>query len=749
MRLTGRSTTLVVAVALAACSAAPGFVHPGAAQAPGAYPPADGPTPRIGLVLSGGGTRGAAHVGVLKVLEEYRVPIHAIVGTSVGAIVGAMYAAGQTPLEIEAALEATDWPAMLTDRLPRRYLSFRRKEEDRAFLGEVELEVHRRGVRLPSGVVLGYNVEARLTRLLLPAAGVRNFDDLAVPFRAVATDLATGDMVVLRQGDLASAVRASFSIPGAFTPVLLDGRLLVDGGLVRNLPVDVAREMGVDLIIAVDVETRPAGSDRLKSLLDVSRQITGMVTRINSEPQAASLGEDDVLIRPELGTLGNLEFHRWREASDAGAAAARALEERLRALSRPEAEFRDDLDDRRRPLLRPIVVDSVRLAGVPGVPEEVMRRLLRVRPGEELDPAELEAGLLRLHGLGLFQRIHTRVDRSGPMSTLVIEPEPHPSGTHPLRIALTLEEDQGGGGSSYSVLSGLWLRGLNSRGAEARVDLQVGEPRRAMVEYFQPVASGSPVFLAARATYGEGRAHFLTATGQPPTPYQARRGDLAVEIGTHVGGSMELRAGVFLRRHGGAPDGPGEVTIQEMVRSEAGLAATFTLDRLDNAAFPHRGSLARISWSASRDALGGTVSYDRLDAALVQAIPAGRNTLIFAGEVSARSRGAPAHDPYLLGGALRLTGRAAGSVAGDRGGLARVTWLHALGGGDVHLGVSFEVGGAWGVEETVKAGDVIPAVSLLLGIRTLVGPIYVALGHARDGSPTAYLSIGRSVAAPW
>jgi NTE family protein len=275
------------------------FVRPATGQEEGSvHEP-----PRIGLVLSGGGARGAAHVGVLKFLEANDVPVHAIAGTSMGAIVGSMYATGWTPDEIEAQLGAIDWSTMLTDRLPREHLSFRRREEDREFLTQFELGIAGARPRLPSGLIAGHNVEARLARLLVPALAVRDFDRLAVPFRAVATDLETGGPVILRDGDLVMAVRASLSMPAVFAPVELDGRLLVDGGVGRNLPVDVARELGVDRLIVVDAGTPLSDREALRSLLDVSKQLTSVMTQSNTAVQRQSLADSDILIQPALGSV--------------------------------------------------------------------------------------------------------------------------------------------------------------------------------------------------------------------------------------------------------------------------------------------------------------------------------------------------------------------------------------------------------------------------------------------------------------
>src|SRR6266478_5738856 len=222
------------------------------ADQPGAAP-ATAHRPRVGLVLSGGGARGAAHIGVLKVLEELHVPIDAIAGTSMGAVVGGLYASGLDAHEIEAIMTSLNWQDAFRDRPPREDLTFRRKQEDQNFLVKFPLGLRGGKVLLPKGLIQGQRLNQTLRRLTLPVAHITNFDDLASPFRAVATDLETGEAVVIGSGDLTSAMRASLSAPGVFAPVEREGRLLVDGGIAENLPIDVARAMNVDILIVVDV----------------------------------------------------------------------------------------------------------------------------------------------------------------------------------------------------------------------------------------------------------------------------------------------------------------------------------------------------------------------------------------------------------------------------------------------------------------------------------------------------------------
>src|SRR5215469_13686391 len=258
--------------------------------------------PRIGLVLSGGGARGAAHVGVLKVLEQLHISIDAVAGTSMGAVVGGLYASGLNPREIEAIMSSLNWQDAFRDRPPREDLTFRRKEEDQNFLVKFPLGLRGRHIQLPKGLIQGQGLNQMLRRLTLPVARITRFDDLPTPFRAVATDLETGEAVILDSGDLTTAMHASVSAPGVFAPVERDGRLLVDGGIAENIPIDVARKMGVDIVIVVDVGFPLLPRDQLTSVPVISNQMLAILIQKNSRQQLATLSKNDVIIEPQLGS---------------------------------------------------------------------------------------------------------------------------------------------------------------------------------------------------------------------------------------------------------------------------------------------------------------------------------------------------------------------------------------------------------------------------------------------------------------
>src|SRR5215831_4793442 len=327
-RQLGRAIALVVALTAAAAAVAqtPALTAPPAnpsERAAASTLPAN--RPRIGLALSGGGARGIAHVGVLKVLDEMRIPISCVTGTSMGAVVGATFAAGRTPEEMQRFVLDVDWDEIFRDKPPRDEIAVRRKTDDYKTLFAPEFGVKEGGLALPKGVLSGVAIESFFRTLSTPASGITDFRKLPIPFRAIATDIETGQEVVLDHGSLAEAMRASMSVPGAMAPVEISGRLLVDGGIANNLPIDQARQLCADVIIAVNISTPPLKRSEITSALSVVGQLINFLGKQTVEQQIKSLSDKDVFIEPDLGDISAGTFDRSADAIRIGEQATRAV----------------------------------------------------------------------------------------------------------------------------------------------------------------------------------------------------------------------------------------------------------------------------------------------------------------------------------------------------------------------------------------------------------------------------------------
>ena len=415
--------------------------------------------PKIGLVLGGGGARGYAHLGVLKKLEEMRIPYDYITGTSMGSIVGGFLATGMDAGELTQVVRDANWDDLFSDKTDREDVPFRRKTDDTLGLFGPKLGIGKGSDLLPKGVMAGQKITFMFESVASQRVNKSNFDNLPIPFRAIATDIVTGDMVVIDTGELSIAMRASMSVPGVFDPVQREGALLVDGGLVRNLPVDVARDLGADVVIAVDVGTKLATKEEMTSALAIIYQMSGLLTVSNTEIQIKTLGDNDVLISPEIGDLvSSADFNKLDEAIPLGYDATELVQDQLQKYSLSEAEYRSWRQQIDGCVEGPPQVHFVRLNNQSRFSDDVIRKLITIEPGEHLDLKQLDHDLRQIYGLGFIRQArYSVVEQDGQQG-----------------IEITVQQDERG--TDY-IETGLDLsfsdRGttFNIRGAYLKTDL--------------------------------------------------------------------------------------------------------------------------------------------------------------------------------------------------------------------------------------------------------------------------------------
>ena len=434
--------------------------------------------PKICLVLSGGGARGAAHIGVIELLEEMHIPIDCITGTSMGSIVGGLYASGMSTEEIKKTLATIDWADAFNDNIPREDRSFRRKRDDDLYLIKHKPGIGDDGkIKLPTGFLQGQKIDLIFKELALPVSDIRDFDQLTIPFRAVATDITTGEAVVLGSGDLAKSMRASMSVPSIFAPVEMDGRLLVDGGVSNNLPVDVARDMGADIVIAVDISTPLKKREQLTSAVSITGQLTGILTRRNTEAQIATLSGTDILIVPDLGDISSADFKESGQAVPKGRAAAEQHREQLAGLAIPKADYADIVRAQPERKTSPPVIDFVKLDNRSRVSDAVIRARLHVQTGEPLDVQALEHDIGIIYGLELFANVDYEVVEEDGKNGLLIHAWERSWGPNYLQFGLALG-DNFEGESAYNFGAAYTRTAINRLNGEWRTAAQIGEKSR-------------------------------------------------------------------------------------------------------------------------------------------------------------------------------------------------------------------------------------------------------------------------------
>lgn len=699
---------------------------------------------RIGLVLSGGGARGAAHIGVLRVLEELRIPIDCIAGTSMGAIVGASYASGTSIDDMEEVLRNVSSSDLYQETLPRRDQSIHRKKDDGDLFIGPELGIRGGALKLPNGVVSGIRLES-LLRNLSKAEGFQRFDALPIPFRAIATDIATGDMVVMDQGDLPSVMRASMSVPGAIAPAQIDGRVLLDGGLVRNLPVDVVREMGADIVIAVNLGTPLLRQEDISSFVGVTTQMITILSKQNVRASLASLSSTDILISPQLGNYSATDFDHMPDTVPIGEAAARAVAARLSNLSlSPEryATYRRALTARETP--RTIVVDTIRFEGLDRANAAVLAASMDTRPGEPIAPETLDNDIRRLYGRGDFEHIDYRLADQEGQRTLTVDVIEKSWGPDYLRFGLALVADFPG--DAYFDLGLRYRRRwLNALAGELRIDGQVGHVNRLAAEVYQPLDVRGRWFIAPYVDVDR-RPLDIFVERQRIARLTYTTSDVGLDAGTALTKYSELRLGVVSRHVQGRLDTGLPPFFTDDNVHQIGSRARFVFDQLDSLDFPRNGSALTATTFGAKNDIGK--HYQKLDLDARAAWSSGRHTVQGTFELHGAVAGdLPDFDLVKFGGFRQLSGYRTGQLLGTRLAFGSLAYLYRLRDqpllDGIYVGTTLEAGRMKPVPLTGAPTGLLLSTSLFVGLDTPLGPLYLAYGHARDGNNSAYVFLGR------
>lgn len=700
---------------------------------------------RVGLVLSGGGAKGMAHVGVLRVLEEMNIPVDVVVGTSAGSAVGALYASGMPVARIEERFIEMDWLSSFRDDPGRVYKPIRRKEDDWRFPVMPGLGVRADGLHVGGGIVAGQNLGFILNELTRNAALVEDFDRLAIPFRAVATDLATGEQVVIGRGNLAEAVRASMSIPGVYAPVELHGRLLVDGGVANNLPVSVARDMGADVIIAVDITDPLMESDDLREAFSVVGQLTTLLTRRNTDQQLDLLGEQDILIRPDLQGYTSADFYQAPLLFELGATAARNHASELRPLQVSRIDwtaYKARMSTRAfsaGPIARIEVESSRRLA------RDFLRERIRQQVGEPLDVPALEEDLKRIYGLGYYETVSYSLSPTPDGTVLVIQPREKTWGPNYLSFGLGYE-DNFDGETRFNMATALRMTELNRLGGEWHTGIQLGTEPWVRTQWYQPLDFGYDRFLVLGGEYSRDNFGVYDEGGRQVAEVDVtfRSADLA--LGMELGGDAEARL-IYTRGYSTVDEEVGEPVAPDDAIHRGDLTLRLVHDSLNDSFFPTSGAFAGVKARFEREDLGSDRHFDSVTTLLLgtgswQGLTL--TGLVFAEDVIRGEAGVENH--VRLGGFRRLSAFAPGEITGESGAMTAAYASQSFGGPLVpwFAGVGFEAGNAWDSLSDASWDRSVRSWSLFAGVDTFLGPVQLAGAYNNEDNWSAYLNIGFS-----
>lgn len=564
--------------------------------------------PCTALVLGGGGARGGAHLGVIRQLEAQKIPIDLIVGTSIGAFVGGLYASGHSPDEIEKILQTLDWGAGFTDKVSRDEMPLRRSEQRDQYAIRLDIGLGLDGVKIPKGLLLGQ----AMAELIQHAYGVQNahqqFDQLPIPFRAIATNLRNKETVVLSQGSLLAAVQASMSIPGVVQPMRLNGKVLVDGGVANNLPISVAKQLGATRIIAVAIDAPLREESQLDSAFAVTEQLTNFLVRQEVEQQKMLLTANDVLIEPKLAGIDTLAFEKMGLAIAAGAASAKSHHASLATFAKPEIYASWQQAQRTR-LDSPSQISKVSLRNQSALADEVLLDRLQLNPGETYSANQLTTAIHRLYGLDQFERVRHQLNPL-PDGTqeLLIEAEDKSWGPGYLNFNFLMDDDFSSN-RRVQLAASYNRTNLSPYGAEWYNEVAIGTDKLFSSELYWPLYNTN-TFVSAKAHRAIGTLILESEEGLSVGDFIRQETVLALRGGINLSDDAQLSA-AWLDKSGRyqLPQFfANNLQTKYLQFSRQGPELKWLWDSLDHPSFAGRGSKLEVSRQWLDDVFQGTGS---------------------------------------------------------------------------------------------------------------------------------------------
>ncbi|HHC6669719.1 TPA: patatin-like phospholipase family protein [Vibrio parahaemolyticus] len=735
----------------------------------------DTPTrPKVAVVLAGGGAKGAAHIGVLKALEEMHIPVDIITGTSMGAYVGGLYATGMSADEIESFIYSVDWNSGYRDRVDRSQRRVRDKEYEDRYQITTDLGLRFGEVRAPTGVVQGQNMLRVLRETTGNLGRFDSFDELAIPYRSVATDILELDEVVIGNGYLVDAMMASMSVPGALPPYKLNGHMLVDGGVVNNMPVDVARAMGADVVIAVDISTDYKTEDDFTGLFTVADQLSNYLVRRSTQQQVETLQEQDVYIRPNVGQMETVEFDKMPWAFQSGYDITREMESKLAGLRLSNAEYQKYIDHKQEVRKKLVygddrVVDEIVIVNNTHYSDVLLTNRLELETGRKIETAEIEKAVENLYALDRFELITYHFEEVDGSNLLVFDVNEKSWGPNYLNFRFFLEDDFDTD-SQYGIGMSTNFTNLNSHGAEMALNVEMGTDKLIEAELYSPVLSSQEFFVAGKVAYSsEGRnlpvsdddSSLSSVNDFLPVSYTEFVSEIAIGIQPTLW--QELRLGG--QYSSGSIELSTLASVGNLDFERRGLFANYRLDTLDDFAFPTRGLLVDLEYLVSHDTSPEEIGQSKpkdivedtvyeIDARFKGAMSYQRHTLVGQAEYSfVQSKNSSITlDPRELGGFLHLSGIPRNSLIGQNLFFSSLVYRYKWFDNDfglfeapVYVGASLEHGGTWSDNDLkLNEAPLYNAASIFFGVDSPIGPIMLAYGRTEQDMEAVYLIVGTS-----
>ena len=718
--------------------------------------------PCIALVLGGGGARGGAHLGIIRQLEQLNIPVDVIVGTSFGAFVGGLYASGHSPDEIERIFNELDWGAGFRDNAYRDEVPIRRKLQRDAFPIRLDLGLGLDGIDAPQGLLLGQ----ALNELVQKAYGVQpdlvHFDQLAIPFRAVATDLSNRNAVILDRGSLVSSVQASMTIPGVVQPMKLNGLTLIDGGVANNLPISVAQQLGADHVIAVGIDAPLLQEEQLDSAFAITQQLTSFLVKQMVNQQKALLRDSDILIEPDVRDISTLDFTKVPQAIQAGNAAAINAKNELSALSVAAETHQQWLANQRKSSVNTIQIDRVVLINNTRLSDDVILQRLDISEGERYSVNDITSGIRSVYGVDTMERVSQELYSLPDGSReLKITAEEKSWGPGYVNFRFLLDDDFHSN-RHVQLASSFTLTNLNELGAEWHNELAVGTDKNFKTELYWPVFSPS-TYLSTQLKWHSENLILEDQQGLSLGEFFREEAIFSTGIGWNISDHASVETGWLGRKgHYRLPTLLAGAFGTDKLRFERrGLAFSMHWDNLNDVSFPTRG----VMFKGEREWLNDDfreISGKSINTSMEFVAAKNIGNHLFKTRFRYDKYSSAADEigleQFSLGGLFNLSGYPKNYLYGPKVKFASVIYMHKIHenkfgffNSPFYLGSSIERGR---VSENIWLTDIeseanwVWAGSVFAGWDSPIGPIFLGYGRAqddyRDHASQFYLSIGQS-----
>ena len=697
---------------------------------------------KVGVALEGGGALGLAHIGVLQWFEDHHIPIDYLAGTSMGGLVGGLYATGKSPQQLRELVEKQNWDVILGGTIPYEDLSFRRKEDQVAFPNSIVLGL-RKGLVLPGGLNAGQQISLLIDRETLAYSGVQSFDDLPTPFRCVATDLVTGKQAVFKDGSLSQAMRATMAIPGLFSPIREGEHVYVDGGLVGNLPTDVVRDMGADVVIGVHLQTSPAEADKIQSLFAILGRSIDVVVAGN---EIRGLAGADLVVNVDLQDFNSLEYEKSKEIIDRGTTAAAQKERLLDPYALDDAAWAQYMERREGLEKSAIPIPQfVKVQGANPVAEENIERFLQSQAGKPIDSDRLESLLTRLTGIGRYDTAGYQITQQNGQDGLLVTL--HEKQYAPPTLQLGFEVDGSESNDvDFTLATRLTFLDVAGYRSEWRTDFIFGNTYGIQSELYRPFSPASRWFFSPHAG-ASSSAFKIYRKSDPLAEYRLNGAQIGGDIGYGFNRFSELRLGYEV----GFLEARLRLGTAEFSSLNGRTGAThlrWLFDHTDDPVIPRSGVNAESNFRWYDTSPGQTNRFPVADARVGFFKPITQPASLFVVAEGGTTFGSTSngYPQFFLGGSNRLSAYGTNELFGDQYYFFRTGYLHdlltlpPLAGKKVYAIASYEFGKMYGFPNASKFPN-----DFALGVlaETAVGPLVFGGSVGDSGHRKWFFQLGR------